>query len=105
MIKDLNVARLIFGLRSEGTAISFCPFEGSLHLLYSDQGWIIVDLVYLSETFESILNFNDTFQSFQGFFAHVISENVKRDLVDLLCLGMDCINSRKDKKKCQYDGP
>ena len=91
--------------RFEGIDISFCPFQGLLHLPYSDEGRFIVDDVYLSETFETVLNFNDTFQPFQGYFAHVISENVKRDLVDLLCLGMDCINSRKDKKKCQYDGP
>ena len=104
-VKDLNVSTLIFSLRSEGTAISFCPFKGRLHLLYSGQGRIIVDLVYLSETFESILNLNDTFQPFQGCFAHIISENVKGDLADLLCLGMDCINSSKDKKKRQCDDP
>ena len=104
-INDLNVARLIFSLWSERTVISFCFFEGLLHLLYADQGRVIVDFVYLSKTLESILNSNDTFQPFQGCFAHVKSENVKGDLADLLCLGMDCTNSSKDEKKCQYDGP
>ena len=98
--KSLNFSRW-----SEGTVISFCFFEGLLHLLYGDQGRIIVDFVYLSKTLESILNFNDTFQPFQGCFAHIISKNVKGGLADLLCPGMDCTNFSKDNKKCQYDGP
>ena len=49
------------------------PFEGSFHLLDSNEARIIIDRIGLFPADESFLNFLDTLQPLQGRFSNVIS--------------------------------
>ena len=63
-----------------GGHVSRCIFERALHHLHTGLVWIVPDVVELLVAANIAVEQYNAFESFQDFFAHIVSTDEKGDL-------------------------